>query len=102
MTAVLLTSVPFTAAACCSLWVGHRSEASGERIMYIALPWMAAGFVFSWFPVMVAHSKVMGFVSLTVGITGAYSGVAPLLAQVTSIVPGPALGVALPFFNSLG
>lgn len=35
-------------------------------------------------------------------MTGAYAGVAPMLATVASVMPGPAVGVALPFFNSIG
>lgn len=77
---MLLTSVPFTLAATVSLWVGHRSEAANERPMHIAIPWMTAGFVFSWFPALVARSATLGFLSLTVGITGAnHFGRAPVL-----------------------
>jgi ACS family tartrate transporter-like MFS transporter len=100
--AVLLTSIPFTLAAVSALWSGHHSQATGERHMHVAIPYMIGGAVLSLFPLFLENYRVVSFLCLVVAIVGAYCGGAPTLALVTSTVSGPAVALALPFFNSVG
>ena len=77
--AVLLTSIPFGLAAGLSFVVAHRSQKSGEKILHIAVPWISAGLIVSWFPLVVGQSVLAGFVVLTIGIIGVHASSAPLV-----------------------
>jgi ACS family tartrate transporter-like MFS transporter len=100
--AVLLTSIPFTLAAVSALCSGHHSQATGERHLHVAVPYMVGGAVLSLFPLFHDHHQVYAFLCLVVAIVGAYCGGAPSLALVTATVSGPAVAIALPFYNSVG
>ena len=49
------------------------------------------------------HSpQVAGFLVLSVGVVGVYSGSAPGLALLSELASGPGLVAALPLYNSSG
>ncbi|KAJ9526700.1 hypothetical protein QJQ45_017542 [Haematococcus lacustris] len=100
--AALLTSVPFAAAAAMSFWVAHRSQREGERIMHVGLPFLLCGLAFMTFPLLAAASPVAGFLCVSAGIMGVYSGSAPSLALLNELAAGPGLVVALPLYNAVG
>ncbi|KAJ9527022.1 hypothetical protein QJQ45_025269 [Haematococcus lacustris] len=130
--AALLTSVPFAAAAAMSFWVAHRSQVAprrlghavllgcaatatitlipgcacvqreGERILHVGLPFLLCGLAFMTFPLLAAASPVAGFLCVSAGIMGVYSGSAPSLALLNELAAGPGLVVALPLYNAVG
>ncbi|KAL6757387.1 major facilitator superfamily domain-containing protein [Haematococcus lacustris] len=100
--AALLTSVPFAAAAAMSFWVAHRSQREGERILHVGLPFLLCGLAFMTFPLLAAASPVAGFLCVSAGIMGVYSGSAPSLALLNELAAGPGLVVALPLYNAVG
>jgi hypothetical protein len=65
------------------------------------VPYIIGGAVFSLFPLLLEHHPIQAFMVLSLAITGAYCGGAPTLALVTATVSGPAVAIALPFFNSV-
>mmetsp|Transcript_32572 Transcript_32572/g.71901 ORF Transcript_32572/g.71901 Transcript_32572/m.71901 type:complete len:559 (+) Transcript_32572:67-1743(+) len=100
--AVLLTAIPFALAAGFSFIVAHHSQREGEKLLHISVPYVVAGIVYSFFPWAVAHSALLGFTCLTVGVMGVYSGSAANLALLQELSAGPSFVVAAPLYNSLG
>ncbi|KAG2428194.1 hypothetical protein HXX76_011874 [Chlamydomonas incerta] len=102
LAAVLLTSLPFAAAAGAGMALAHSSQRCGERFFHIGVPYLITGAILSLYSVASDRSPWLGFAALGLGIVGNYCGSGPGLALLSELAAGPGLVVALPLYNSIG
>jgi D-galactonate transporter len=97
----LLTAVPWGAAALVMLFVGHRSDRTGERRWHTALPALvaAAAFATSAIP---GISALSSFFALTVATCGIMAAVSCFWSLPTAILSGTAAAAGIAWINSLG
>ncbi len=100
--AALLTAIPFAVAAAVSFVIAHRSQRMNEKVMHVGVPYMASGALYALFPIGLSISPVLGFVFLTLGIVGIYSGAGTSVALLQELSAGPGFVVAAPLYNSIG
>ena len=97
---VLVAAVPYLAAVPFSLWVGRRSDRTGERRWHAAgcMFLSAAGFAIS----QATGSLVIGLIGLTLGALGSNARQAPIWTYATSLLTGTSSAVAMAVISSFG
>jgi MFS family permease len=100
--AVLLTAVPFTAAAVATALIGRHAERTGESLLYVAVPGLLGGGSFILFHWLVKMSRTLGFACLVLTMACGYAAAPVALTLVTKLSSGMnATGLALPLFNTV-
>lgn len=76
--AVLITAVPFTAAAVATLLLGHSSERRQERKLHVGLPLLLGGAAFMLLPLLLPlTSHLPAFVAVTAAVVAADATTGP-------------------------
>ena len=90
-----LTTLPYLAAAACTVLVGWSSDKTGDRKWHLVLCMVIASIGFTW--AAFAHSLPSALLSLTVAAIGFFSLMGPFWALPTRILGGQAAagGVAI-------
>eukprot|EP00775_Hariotina_reticulata_P005820 gene5820-6061_t len=100
--AILLTAVPFTAAAVATALIGRHAQRTGESLLYVAVPGLLGGGSFILFHWLVKWSRMLGFACLVLTMACGYAVAPHALTVVTKLSSGmKATGLALPLFNSV-
>jgi MFS family permease len=100
---VLLTAVPFGAAAAATYAWSGRAQEKGDPAWHAAVPFMAGGLLFALYPACAfLGAPALAMASLTAGLVGAFCGGPLIVVLVTAAAPPQATAVALPLFNSVG
>jgi MFS family permease len=102
---VLLTAVPFGAAAASTYWWSGLAQERGDPAYHAALPFLLGGVLFALYPFwhwLVQSPPLLAMASLTAGLVGAFCGGPLIVVLVTAAAPPEATAVALPLFNSVG
>jgi D-galactonate transporter len=97
----LLTAIPWGASAAVMLFVGRRSDRTGERRWHTAIPALvaAAAFAASALP---GISAVSSFLALTVATCGVMAAVSCFWSLPTAFLSGTAAAAGIAWINSLG
>ncbi|MGI4857434.1 MAG: MFS transporter [Janthinobacterium lividum] len=97
----LLTAVPYAAATLCMLFVGQRSDATGERRWHLAIPGVI-GAIGLYFSVTYAHSTVVAMIFLTIATSGVITTISQFWVLPPAILGGTAAAAGLALANSVG
>ncbi|MCY0386997.1 MFS transporter [Robbsia sp. Bb-Pol-6] len=97
----LLTAVPYAAATLCMLFVGQRSDATGERRWHLAIPGVV-GAIGLYFSVTYAHSTVIAMIFLTIATSGVITTISQFWVLPPAILGGTAAAAGLALANSVG
>jgi ACS family tartrate transporter-like MFS transporter len=100
-TVVLLSAIPYVAAAIGMVIVGVHSDRTGERRWHIAGPMLigAAGFVLT---VMAPATATMSLLTLSIAAFGIWSTLGPLWTLPPAILRGTAAAGGIAIVNSVG
>jgi ACS family tartrate transporter-like MFS transporter len=95
-----ITAIPYIGAALAMLWVGHRSDRTGERFLHVAVPSLigAAGFAAS----TLGLSVVPAMIALTVAAMGDLCTRGPFWALPPRFLSGSALAAGIGLINTVG
>jgi ACS family tartrate transporter-like MFS transporter len=98
LTIVLLTAVPYAAAALSMVLLARSSDRSGERILHVAIPTIigAAGFVATGY----LTALIPALIALTIAAMGDYSTRGPFWAMPGKFLSGTAAAAGIGFINS--
>ncbi|CAD7701782.1 unnamed protein product [Ostreobium quekettii] len=99
--AILLATVPYAAAAAATLINGWHSQATRERTLHIALPFMLGGAIFGALPIFGGSHLALGLAALTIGAAGAVSGGSILTTIASATLPVGSKAFGLGLFNSV-
>ncbi len=96
-----LFALPWTVTLVAMYWLGHHSDATGERRWHLALSLIlaAAAFAVSAIP---GIPGVVGFMALTVATAGIVSSFTVFWALPTAILSGTAAAAGIAWINSIG
>jgi len=98
---VLLTAIPFGAAAIGTYAWSGRAQERGDPAWHAAAPFVVGGALFACFP-LARGDPLLSMAALTAGLVGAFCGGPLIVVLVTAAAPREATAVALPLFNSVG
>jgi MFS transporter, ACS family, tartrate transporter len=98
LTIVLLTAVPYAAAALSMVLLARSSDRSGERILHVAIPTIigAIGFIATGY----LTALIPALVALTIAAIGDYSTRGPFWAMPGKFLSGTAAAAGIGFINS--
>jgi sugar phosphate permease len=97
----LLTAIPWGAAAAAMLFVGHRSDRTGERRWHTALPALVAGAAFAASAIP-GIPPLPGFVAFTIATCGIMATVSCFWSLPTAALSGTAAAAGIAWINSVG
>eukprot|EP00803_Ostreobium_quekettii_P009324 evm.model.scf_350.6 EVM.evm.TU.scf_350.6 scf_350:89906-91794(+) len=100
-TAVLLATLPYGAAALATLANAWHSQATNERRLHVALPFMAGAAIFAGMPVLADVSVALGLAALTAGAVGAVSGGSVLTTMASASLPQGSKAFGLGLYNAV-
>lgn len=97
-TIVLLTAIPYAAAALSMIALGASSDRTGERILHVAIPTFigAAGFAITGY----LTALIPALVALTIAAMGDYSTRGPFWAMPGKFLSGTTAAAGIGFINS--
>jgi ACS family tartrate transporter-like MFS transporter len=95
-----ITAIPYIGAALAMLWIGHRSDRTGERFLHVAVPSLigAAGFATS----ALGLSVVPAMFALTIAAMGDLCTRGPFWALPPRFLSGSALAAGIGLINTVG
>lgn len=95
-----ITAIPYIGAALAMLWIGHRSDRTGERFLHVAVPSLigAAGFAAS----TLGLSVVPAMFALTIAAMGDLCTRGPFWALPPRFLSGSALAAGIGLINTVG
>eukprot|EP00798_Chlamydomonas_sp_ICE-L_P007377 gene7377-501_t len=99
--ATVLCSVPFLASAIFTLWLGHRSQAKGEKALHLAVPYLVAGVLFTIFPFVTPASPMVALVILCVVISCTTGSNSIINSYIPTIASKQSLPVAYAVYNAI-
>jgi nitrate/nitrite transporter NarK len=100
-TIVLLTAIPYLAAAIGMAIVGSHSDRTGERRWHVALPCLigAGGFALT---VLLPSTTAISLATLSIAAFGIWSTLGPLWTFPTTVLRGRAAAGGIALVNSIG
>jgi ACS family tartrate transporter-like MFS transporter len=95
-----LTALPYLVAAVGMVVAGRHSDATGERVLHVAVPLLLAAAAFGWSSV--AGPLVLVMVALTLATLGIYAAIGTFWALPSTILTGAGAAAGLALINSIG
>jgi ACS family tartrate transporter-like MFS transporter len=95
-----LTALPYLVAAVGMVVAGRHSDATGERVLHVAVPLFLAAAAFGWSSV--AGPLVLVMVALTLATLGIYAAIGTFWALPSAILTGAGAAAGLALINSIG
>jgi hypothetical protein len=83
---VLLSAIPFTCAAVLTTALGAAAQRTGQPLVYYFSSACVGGAAFAAFPLLVRHSRVLGFCMLAVALAAGYASSPHLPAAITQLL----------------
>jgi D-galactonate transporter len=97
----VLTTVPYTSALICMMFVGRHSDRTGERRWHVIVPNIvaAAGFILC---TQAGSNTLIAMFGLVLGVAGVITGLAMFWSLPTSILGGNAAAAGIALINCTG
>eukprot|EP01026_Neomeris_dumetosa_P053565 TRINITY_DN4783_c0_g2_i3.p1 TRINITY_DN4783_c0_g2~~TRINITY_DN4783_c0_g2_i3.p1 ORF type:complete len:325 (-),score=27.29 TRINITY_DN4783_c0_g2_i3:408-1382(-) len=99
---VLLTAIPYTLAAFCTIFNGYHAQKTQENRLHILIPYLLGGIAFAFFGILKNVSVVLGFLVLIFMVVGSQIPGPCVLKLLCANAEQEILAVALPVFNGIG
>eukprot|EP00878_Enallax_costatus_P026223 GHUV01028113.1.p1 GENE.GHUV01028113.1~~GHUV01028113.1.p1 ORF type:complete len:230 (+),score=57.98 GHUV01028113.1:415-1104(+) len=101
LAAVLLSTIPFTAAAIAVALSGVIAQKTGKPLILIMLPNFIGGVSFMCFHIVVHWSRIAGFMCLVITLSAAYASSPHAPTILARLVESQLAFIALPLYNSI-
>jgi ACS family tartrate transporter-like MFS transporter len=95
-----LTVIPYFFASVFMVLTGAHSDATGERILHIALPLLLGAVAFAWSAMTLPLALTM--IALTLAAIGIYAAIGTFWSVPTAILTGTGAAAGLALVNALG
>jgi MFS transporter, ACS family, tartrate transporter len=95
-----LTALPYLVAAVGMVFAGRHSDATGERILHVAVPLLLGGAAFAWSALAAPLAIVM--IALTLATLGIYAAIGTFWTLPSAMLSGAGAAAGLALINSIG